>query len=52
MTGREVKTLVNENVSAGSYEINFNAGDLNSGVYFYTLKTNEFTETKKMMLVK
>jgi photosystem II stability/assembly factor-like uncharacterized protein len=52
MTGREVKTLVNENVSAGNYEINFNASELNSGVYFYTLKTNEFTETKKMMLVK
>jgi len=52
MTGREVKSLLNENVSAGSYEINFNASELNSGVYFYTLKTNEFTETKKMMLVK
>ncbi|MBS1493235.1 MAG: T9SS type A sorting domain-containing protein [Bacteroidetes bacterium] len=52
MTGKEVKTLVNENISAGSYEINFNASELNSGVYFYTLKTNEFTETKKMMLVK
>jgi len=52
MTGKEVKSLLNENVSAGSYEINFNASELNSGVYFYTLKTNEFTETKKMMLVK
>lgn len=52
MTGREVKSLVNENIAAGSYEINFNGSELNSGVYFYTLKTNEFTETKKMMLVK
>ncbi|CAF3693578.1 unnamed protein product [Rotaria sp. Silwood1] len=52
MTGKEVKTLVNENIAAGSYEINFNASELNSGVYFYTLKTNDFTETKKMMLVK
>ncbi len=52
MNGREVKTLVNENLTAGSYEINFNASELNSGVYFYTLKTNEYTETKKMMLVK
>ena len=52
MTGKEIKALVNENIAAGSYEINFNAGELNSGVYFYTLKTNEFTETKKMMLVK
>ena len=52
MTGKEVKNLVNENVAAGSYEITFNGSELNSGVYFYTLKTNEFTETKKMMLVK
>lgn len=52
MNGREVKTLVNENLAAGSYEINFNASDLNSGVYFYVIRTNEFTETKKMMLVK
>ena len=52
MTGKEVKSLVNENIAAGSYEVNFNASELNSGVYFYTLKTNEFTETKKMMLVK
>lgn len=52
MNGREVKTLVNENLAAGSYQINLNASDLNSGVYFYTLKTNEYTETKKMMLIK
>lgn len=52
MTGKEVKSLVNENIAAGIYEVNFNAAELNSGVYFYTLKTNEFTETKKMMLVK
>ena len=52
VTGKEVKTLVNENISAGRYEINFNAYELNSGVYLYTLTTSEFTETKKMMLVK
>lgn len=52
MTGKEVKSLVNENIGAGSYEINFNASELNTGVYFYTLKTDEFTETKKMMLIK
>jgi photosystem II stability/assembly factor-like uncharacterized protein len=52
MNGKEVKTLVDGNISAGTYEINFNASELNSGVYFYTLKTNEFTETKKMTLIK
>lgn len=52
MTGREIQQLVNENLTAGSYEVTFNAGNLNSGVYFYVLKTNEFSETKKMMFVK
>lgn len=52
MTGKEVNSLVNGNIAAGTYEVTFNASELNSGVYFYTLKTNEFTETKKMMLVK
>lgn len=52
MTGKEIQQLVNENLTAGSYEVTFNSGNLNSGVYFYILKTNEFSETKKMMLVK
>lgn len=50
--GREVKTLVNENLKAGEYEVSFNAAGLPSGVYFYMLKTQEFTETKKMVLIK
>ncbi|MBN8569611.1 MAG: T9SS type A sorting domain-containing protein [Ignavibacteria bacterium] len=52
MNGREIKSLVNENLSAGSYGVNFNAAELNSGIYFYTLNTGNFRETKKMMLVK
>ncbi|MBS1515073.1 MAG: T9SS type A sorting domain-containing protein [Bacteroidetes bacterium] len=52
MAGKEVQTLITQNLLPGSYEITFNAGGINSGVYFYTLKTNEFTETKKMILVK
>lgn len=52
MTGREIKSLVNENIAPGAYEVAFDASKLNSGVYFYTLMTNEFTETKKMILVK
>jgi len=52
MNGREVKTLVNQNLSAGSYNYDFNAGELTTGVYFYTLTTSDFKETKKMMLVK
>jgi hypothetical protein len=52
MLGREIKTLVNENKTAGEYEINWNAEGYPSGVYFYKLITDEFTEQKKMVLIK
>ena len=52
IVGREVSTLVNEKLSAGSFEYNFNASELPSGVYFYKLSTNDFSEVKRMMLVK
>lgn len=50
--GEEVKELVREEQSAGIYEHFFNAEDLPGGVYFYKLTTNNFTETKKMILLK
>ena len=50
--GKEVSSLLNEVKPAGSYEAVFDGINLPSGVYFYTLKSGEFTETKKMMLVK
>lgn len=50
--GNEVKTLVNEKLNAGSYSVDFNAAALPSGIYFYKLVTEKFSETKKMMLVK
>jgi pectinesterase len=50
--GREVATLVNEVQQAGNYKINFNAGNLPSGVYFYKLQAGNFNETKKMLLIK
>lgn len=52
MIGREVADLVNKNLTAGSYTYNFNASKLNSGIYFYKLQTENFSQTKKMMLVK
>lgn len=52
VVGNEVKTLVDGNHKSGSYNIYFDASNLSSGIYFYTLKTSNFTETKKMMLVK
>jgi hypothetical protein len=50
--GQEVATLVNQNLSVGEYAYDFNASVLSSGIYFYTLKGENFIETKKMMLVK
>ncbi len=52
LLGREVATLVNERRSAGIYDVTFNAGALGSGVYFYTLTSGGFSQTKKMLFVK
>ena len=50
--GNEVATLVNEEKPAGDYEITFNASTLTSGVYLYRLSAGNFTEIKKMILMK
>ena len=50
--GEEVETLVNEVKSAGNHEINFDANNLPSGIYFYTLKTGKFVQTRKMILIR
>lgn len=50
--GQEVRTLVNEDQSAGSYRVTFNATDLPSGLYFYSISINNFIETKKMIYLK
>ena len=56
--GREVQTLVNENLSPGTYEVDFNGSNLPSGVYYYMLEVSDssaplrVTETKKMVLIK
>ena len=52
MQGQEVGVLVQENLSAGRYEMEFNGANLTSGVYFYRLETSSFVDTRKMMLVK
>lgn len=52
LIGQEITTLVNEKQQAGRYEINFNASKLPSGVYVYSLKVNDFVQTKKMTLLK
>jgi len=50
--GQNVASLVNQRLSSGTYNVNWNASDVTSGVYFYTLKTENFTETKKMLLIR
>jgi len=50
--GEEIVTLVNEQKPAGTYEVEFDASSLPSGVYFYQLKTGNFIKTKKMILLK
>lgn len=50
--GRKVSTVVNREMSAGSYNINFDASRLSSGIYYYQIKSGDFLATKKMMLLK
>lgn len=50
--GRDVQTLVNERLQPGTYETTFDGSMLTSGVYFYKLSAGDFTETKRMLLIK
>jgi hypothetical protein len=50
--GKEITTIVNERLDAGVYETSFDGINLNSGVYFYSLQTEKFVQTKKMTLIK
>jgi hypothetical protein len=52
IVGNEIITLVNEEKEPGRYNVNFNAENIASGIYFYTLKTENFIQTKKMILMK
>ena len=50
--GREIAVLVDEYLRAGSYERVFEASNLSSGVYFYTLRADEFEKTLRMVVVR
>ena len=50
--GNTVSTLVNENKEAGKYNVMFDASNLTSGIYFYSIQAGKFNQVKKMMLVK
>lgn len=52
ITGKIIKTLFNEDLGAGEYSVKFNADGFSSGIYFYRLSSNGYTDTKKMILVK
>ena len=52
LLGNEIETLVNEEKSAGTYEVNWNATKFASGIYFYKMQAGYFIETKKMILLK
>lgn len=52
ITGKEVTTIVNETLNAGSYTFEFNESNLSSGVYFYRLSVGRFNKTQKMILIK
>jgi photosystem II stability/assembly factor-like uncharacterized protein len=52
LLGKEVATVVNEEKSAGNYKVDFNASGISSGVYFYKLTTRNFTQTKKLVLLR
>jgi hypothetical protein len=50
--GREVETLVNSHQHAGDYSVTLDAAHLSSGIYYYRLQTEGFTETKQLVLIK
>ena len=52
MLGKEVATLVNEEKRQGNYNVELNANNLASGIYFYRMQAGSFVETKKLILLK
>jgi photosystem II stability/assembly factor-like uncharacterized protein len=50
--GNEIATLINEEKQPGTYEVEFDANDLTSGIYFYQLKSGNYLETRKMVMLK
>ncbi len=52
MRGREVELIVNKKQTADTYEVTFDGSNYPSGVYFYKLTTDNYTETKRMVLIR
>lgn len=52
LIGREVKTLLSENLNGGEYNVEWDASNFSSGVYFFVLRIDDFSQTRKMVLIK
>ena len=52
LLGKEIATLVNKRLTTGTYDVNFDGSNLNSGVYIYRIETDNFSNSKKMILIK
>jgi hypothetical protein len=52
VAGEKIKTLINEEMSPGFHRVSWNADDVSSGVYFYTIETKNFLQTRKVILIK
>jgi Secretion system C-terminal sorting domain len=50
--GKEIQVIVNQELSPGTYDVDFDGSNLPSGVYYYRLETKEITQTGKMVLLK
>ena len=52
LLGKEIETIVNEQLNAGTYAAEWYASDYPSGIYYYKFSAGDYTETKKMVLIK
>jgi len=52
LLGQKIETLICKEMKAGSYNATWNGKDIASGIYFYRITTDDFSETKKMLLLK
>ncbi|KXK54705.1 MAG: peptidase S8/S53 subtilisin kexin sedolisin, partial [Chlorobi bacterium OLB5] len=52
ISGRLVKTILQQNIKPGSYEVSFDGSNLSSGIYIYQLNSGIFSDSKKMVLIK
>jgi flagellar hook assembly protein FlgD len=52
ITGRRIAKLIDDTLSPGEHEVMWNASDVPSGIYFYKIETDNFVDSKKMMLIK